>query len=101
MPLQQSVADEIPPRSAPGKRPEYAGQSVAAAPADEPALTVIFKSDRAPLKMQNYIMSGKVLTDLDPRHYEQIPLDEVDVAATERFNTAAGVEFQIPGAARD
>ncbi len=51
--------------------------------------------------MQNYIMSGKVLTDLDPRHYEQIPLDEVDVAATERFNTAAGVEFQIPSAARD
>ncbi len=100
-PPQQGFADENPPWSAPVQRPEYAGQSIAAAPADEPALTVIFKSDRAPLKMQNYIMSGKVLTDLDPHHYEQIPLEEVDVAATERINTAAGVDFQIPGTSRD
>jgi hypothetical protein len=80
-------------------------QSAPAAPitasAPEQGLTVIFKDGRAPVKVQNYMMTASVLTDLDPQHYEKIPLDRVDVDATQRVNSAAGVEFQIPGAARD
>jgi hypothetical protein len=68
--------------------------------ADQP-LTVIFKSGRAPVKMQNYMMTPKLLTDLDSQHYEQIPLDQIDFAATQRVNSTAGVGFQIPGATRD
>jgi hypothetical protein len=62
---------------------------------------VIFKSGRAPVKIQNYMMTARVLTDLDSQHYEQIPLDQIDLAATQRINSAAGMEFQIPGALRD
>ncbi len=53
------------------------------------------------MKVQNYLMTAKVLTDLDSQHYEQIPLDQIDLAATLRFNSAAGVDFQVPGASRD
>lgn len=72
--------------------------ATAASPLAEQPLTVIFKSNRAPVKVQNYMMTEKVFTDLDAQHYEQIPLDEIDVAATQRVNRAAGVEFQVPGA---
>jgi hypothetical protein len=64
----------------------------------EQPLTVIFKTGRAPVKMQNYMMTAKVLTDLDSQHYEQIPLDQIDFAATQRVNGSTGVGFQIPGA---
>ncbi len=67
----------------------------------EQSLTVIFKSVRDPVKMQNYMMTARVLTDLDSRHYEQIPMDQIDLAATQQVNSASGVEFQIPSASRD
>jgi len=89
-------AGEMPRWRAPGE-PTV---STAASESEE-LLTVIFKSGRAPVKMQNYMMTAKVLTDLDSRHYEQIPLDQIDVAATQRVNAVAGVEFQIPNASRD
>jgi hypothetical protein len=80
-------------------------QTTAAAPAAPSAstqpLTVIFKSGRAPIEVQNYLMTAKVLIDLDSEHYEQIPLDQIDLAATQNFNRAAGVDFQIPAAPRD
>jgi hypothetical protein len=62
---------------------------------------VIFKSGRAPIEVENYLMTAKVLTDLDSEHYEQIPLDQIDLAATRRFNSFAGVEFQVPAASRN
>lgn len=92
------------PHPYPDQRAPYSGQSSAAAPAPfapEPPLTVIFKSGRAPIKVQNYMMSAKVLTDLDREHYEQIPLDQIDLAQTERINIAAGVDFQIPAASHN
>ena len=93
----------------PDQRPPYQGEGYAApaeqsvvAPAvsDQP-LTVIFKDGRAPIKVGNYLMTSRVLTDLDSQHYEQIPLDQIDLAATQHTNTAAGVDFQVPSASRD
>ncbi|HUB28373.1 MAG TPA: hypothetical protein VL967_01705 [Terracidiphilus sp.] len=84
--------------------PAYPTQRAASVPAQPLAsqpLTVIFKGGRAPEKVQNYMMTARVLTDLDSQHYERIPLDQIDLAATQRANSAAGVEFQVPGAARD
>jgi len=75
-----------------------AEQSAAAPAISGMPLTVIFKDGRAPIAVRNYLMTAKVLTDLDSEHYEQIPLDQIDLAATKRFNTFAGVDFQIPGA---
>ncbi len=79
--------------------PVYPGTASLAA-AEEP-LTLIFKNGRAPQKMQNYIMNAKALTDLDPQHYERIPLDQIDIAATELANRARGVDFQVPGARQE
>jgi hypothetical protein len=92
---------ELPPWDPQGQQAAAAWQTAPAAPAPEQPLTVFFKSGRAPVKIQNYIMTGKLLTDLDARHYEQIPVDQIDVAETQRVNSAAGVEFQVPGASRD
>lgn len=96
----------------PNQGPPYSNdaplaQAGAAAPAvPAPALsaqplTVIFKGGRAPIEVENYLMTAKVLTDLDSEHYEQIPLDQIDLAATKRFNTFAGVDFQIPAPSRN
>ena len=73
----------------------------AATPSPAQPLTVIFKSGRSPIEIQNYLMTSRVLTDLDPEHYEQIPLDEINLAATQNFNKVAGVDFQVPIASRD
>lgn len=79
--------------------PVYPG-AASLAPAEEP-LTLIFNNGRAPQKMQNYMMNAKALTDLDPQHYERIPVDQIDVAATEQANRARGVDFQVPGARQE
>jgi hypothetical protein len=61
---------------------------------------VIFKNGRASETMQNYMVNSRALTDLDQQHYEQIPLDQIDVAATEQANRARGLDFQVPAASR-
>jgi hypothetical protein len=75
----------------------------AALPTPEPGepLTLIFKDGRAPVKVQNYMMTATVLTDLDAQHYQRFPLDEIDLAATQQANSATGVEFEVPGVARE
>jgi hypothetical protein len=47
------------------------------------------------------MVTAKVLTDLDSQHYEQISLSQIDLDATQRANSAAGVELQIPNASHD
>jgi hypothetical protein len=92
-----------PPASepTPGSHFSVSGLSAASAPALEGPLTVIFSGGRAPEKMQNYMLTATALTDLDAGHYEQIPLTQIDLAATARANHASGMEFRIPGASRD
>ena len=86
---------------APSEQPATAGSISPSTSSPEQSLTVIFKSDRDPVKVRNYMMTAKVLTDLDSQHYEQIPMDQIDLAATQRVNSTVGVEFQIPSASRD
>lgn len=81
-------------------RQPYAGY-VPSAPEVEEPLTLIFKNGRAPERIQNYIMNSSTLTNLDRQHYEQIPLDEIDMAATEQTNRTRGVDFQVPTASRE
>ncbi len=100
--------DEPPPwpepgtsQAAPGGNFSVSGLATASAPPLEGPLTVIFKSGRAPETMQNYMLTSKALTDLDPDHYQQIPLDQINLSATAQANRSKGVDFQVPGAARD
>lgn len=64
-------------------------------------LTVIFKDGRAPESIENYMMTATVLTNLDSHHYERIPLDQIDLAATQQANRSNGVDFQIPNTPGD
>jgi hypothetical protein len=66
-----------------------------------PPLTVIFKDGRAAESIENYMMTATVLTNFDSNHYERIPLDQIDLAATQQANRANGVDFQIPNTSGD
>ena len=83
--------DSSPAQNAP--RPAYAAPS--AAESAEP-LTVIFKDGRKSQQIRNYMLTATVLTDLDRQHYQQIPLDQIDVAATEQANRVHGIDFHVP-----
>lgn len=87
--------------AAPQIQSSDSGLHAAFEPPLEGPLTVIFKNGRASQKMQDYMLTAKVLTDLDAHHYEQIPLDQIDIAATAQANRASGQDFQVPGASRD
>lgn len=69
--------------------------AVSAAPAREQIVTVIFNDGRPPVKIHNYLLTPSTLTVLDPS-YREIPLNQVNLPATEQANRAAGVEFGVP-----
>lgn len=94
-------SEDLPPWIPPGTQAEATTPPVVSAPAPEEPLTVIFKNGRAPVKIHNYMITAKTLTDLDSHHYEQIPLDQIDIAATQRANSAAGISFEVHDASRD
>jgi hypothetical protein len=62
---------------------------------------VIFKGSRAPVTMQNYMLNSASLTNLDGGHFEKIPLEQIDVAATEQANRSRGIDFQVPVPSHD
>jgi hypothetical protein len=96
-PDQNGSAPDYPPYPNQGyAAPNQIAQASVGAPAPAQPLTVFFKSSRSPMEIQNYMMTAKILTDLDSEHYEQIPLDEINLAATQNFNKVAGVDFQVP-----
>lgn len=98
---QPASPQQYQPEPSPGAaRPAYSGSSSSSS-APEQRLTLIFKDGRAPQTMQNYMMNSKQLTCMDPQHFEQIPLDQIDIAATVKANRANGLDFVVPGAVRD
>lgn len=74
-------------------RPSYTGGS---APTPQQDVTLIFKDGRQPEKIHNYMLTADTLTVLDGQ-YQQIPIDQIDMAATEQANRAAGISFRAPG----
>lgn len=98
-PYPQQAYGQAPPASP--SRPGYPGATSSASATEEEPLTLIFRNGRAPQTMRNYMMDAKVLTDMDPQHFERIPLDEIDLAATAQLNRSHGVDFTVPGGVRD
>lgn len=70
-------------------------QRVAAPLPAEDAVTIVFKDGRAPLEVHNYVLTRTTLFVRDQRHRD-IPVSDVDVAATVKANHDAGVDFQVP-----
>ncbi|HEY1903158.1 MAG TPA: hypothetical protein VGG56_12030 [Terracidiphilus sp.] len=88
-----------PPQPYPG--PSYSAPSAqprpVPAPASEETVTLVFKDGRPPEQIHNYLMTANTLFVGDQRHRE-IPVDQLDLAATAKANREAGVDFHLPGA---
>jgi hypothetical protein len=61
----------------------------------ETAVTLVFKDGRPAEEIHNYILSRTTLTILDNRS-RQIPVGDLDLAATEQANRGSGVDFHLP-----
>lgn len=90
-----------PPRGSMMPRRPISASAAPVLPSTQEPLTVIFKDRRAPAKIQNYILSATSLTNLDRNQYQKIPLDQIDIAATQQANRTHGIDFQIPGTSSD
>jgi hypothetical protein len=97
----QAYAAPSAPESMGAQRPAYQERGRSSPPRVDPPITVVFKDGRAPETMQNYMLTAKTLTDLDNQHYHEIPVDQIDLAATEKANLASGVDFRVPATSRD
>jgi len=89
------------PEAAPGDafRSAYRSAQPQAQPGPEDAVTLIFKDGRPAEQIHNYMLTRTMLYVQDaPR--QQIPVDQLDLAATVKANNDAGVTFQLPEARR-
>lgn len=68
-------------------------------PANEEAVTLVFRDGRAPEQIHNYLLTRTTLYVQDARRRE-IPLNQLDLVATQRVNQDAGVDFRVPEEAR-
>jgi hypothetical protein len=64
----------------------------------EDAVTLVFKDGRPPEQIHNYLLTRTTLYVRDQQHHRDIPLDQLDLAATQKVNHDAGVDFQLPEA---
>jgi len=47
------------------------------------------------------MVTSTALTNLDAENFEKIPLDQIDVAATQQANRSSGIDFQVPANSHD
>ena len=80
-------------------RPAYASTPVSPEPDAESAVTLVFKDGRPAEQIHNYMLTRTTLYVRDERHRE-IPVDELDLAATAKANREAGVDFEVPAGVR-
>lgn len=88
--------DYAPPGYAPpAYQPPAQRPKPAPLPANDVATTIVFKDGRPSEQIHNYALTQTNLFVMDQQRRD-IPLDQVDLAATEKANRAVGVEFQVP-----
>ena len=65
------------------------------APPEEEAVTLVFKDGRPSEQIHNYALTRTMLYVRD-QHRRDIPVDQLDLAATQKANQSNGVEFTLP-----
>ncbi len=65
----------------------------------EGAVTLVFKDGRPTEEIHNYMLTRKTLY-VQGQRLREIPVDQLDLAATEKVNQEAGVDFRLPGTSR-
>ena len=91
-PMEQA---EVAPESA--YRPVYQRQEPE--PAPENAVTLVFKDGRPTEQIHNYMLTRTTLYVQEQRMRE-IAVADLDLAATEKVNREAGVDFRLPDSGR-
>jgi len=93
-----------PPSQAYAPQPSYRApyQSPQSAPAsgpqvDDSAVTLVFKDGRPNEQIHNYMLTRTTLYVSDHR-LREIPVDQLDLAATKKANQDAGIDFELPAA---
>jgi ribosomal 50S subunit-associated protein YjgA (DUF615 family) len=61
-----------------------------------PSTVLVFR-DQHKQEVQNYAIVGETLWTFAPQHTQKIPLDDLDIPATEKANDERGVNFRVPG----
>jgi hypothetical protein len=89
------AAAEVAPPDA--YRPTY--QTPQPPPQPEDAVTLVFKDGRPTEEIHNYMLTRTTLYVQDA-HRREIPVDDLDLAATQKINKSNGVDFQLPGVNR-
>lgn len=64
-------------------------------PSNQIATTIVFNDGRPSVQIHNYALTRTTLYVLDQQHSD-IPLDQINLAATEKVNRAVGVDFRPP-----
>jgi hypothetical protein len=64
----------------------------------QPATVLVYK-DGHHAQVVNYAILGDALFAFDDEQTRKIPLSDLDLAATEKANDAAGVDFKLPASA--
>jgi len=99
-PAAAGPSEEVAAPYEPGSdRPYVRTRREIAEPQSEDAVVLVFRDGRAPEQIHNYMLTRTTLYVQDGRGRE-IPLDEIDLAATQRLNGDVGVEFRPPDAVR-
>ena len=90
-------AEEDQPEGRPAYQQSYEPSYAAPQPAPnaEGAVTIVFKNGRPSEQIHNYALTRTTLYVLDQRH-QDIPIEDLDLAATEQANRDAGIDFQLP-----
>jgi hypothetical protein len=81
-------------------RPVYPATQSRVAPEKDnrPPVTLVYKDGRAE-KVLNYLLSPTLLCILDGNRdsrYRDVPVEELDLEATEKANQAVGIDFALP-----
>ena len=90
---------EQPPAEQPAAAPQPTPAPPAAVPENEDAVTLVFKDGRPSEQIHNYALTRTTLYVRD-QHRRDIPVDQLDLAATQKVNHDAGIDFHVPGAAQ-
>ena len=98
-PEQPPQAQGMYPQAA-GVYPQAAGASqLTQGLTNEDGVTLVFKDGRAPVQIHDYVLTRNTVYVWD-RHQRVIPIDQIDMVATAKANSDAGIDFELPESAR-
>ena len=98
-PEQPPQAQGMYPQAAGIYPPPAAGSQLTQGLTNEEGVTLVFKDGRAPVQIHDYVLTRNTVYVWD-RHQRVIPIDQIDMVATAKANSEAGIDFELPETAK-